>query len=316
MRPLDRKLYRDLWHMRGQVTAIALVVAIPILRPSPVKVEVATAQKGALQVTINAEGKTRVRDRFTVTAPVAGLLKRISLRRGDKVALGNTLAIIEPAPGGSLASTDQGQTRTIQSAVVLAPVSGHVLRVLEESERVVQAGTPLLELSNTSKLEVVVDVLSTDVVKIKPGTEAFIEGWGGDAPLRARVQLVEPSGFMKISALGIEEQRVNVVADFVDTPATLGDGYRVEAQFVIWKGDGVLKIPSSALFRQGDGWGVFVVENGRACRRLVEVGHRGDFEVEITKGIAEGESVILHPPNQIEEGTRVELRERSLIINL
>jgi multidrug efflux pump subunit AcrA (membrane-fusion protein) len=288
------------------VVAIAMVVAVPFLRPSPVKVEVANAQKGALRVTIDAEGKTRVRDRFTVTAPVTGLLKRISLRQGDSVKAGSTVTIIEPAPWGSLSSTDPGQPVTVQSAVVLSPVSGRVLRVLEENERVVTAGTPLLELSNTTKLEVVVDVLSADAVKIRPGGGVLIEGWGGEQPLRARVKLVEPSGFMKVSALGIEEQRVNVIVDFVDPPGILGDGYRVEARFVIWEGEGVLKIPASALFRHGDGWSLFVAEDGRARRRTVEVGHRGDFEVEIRSGVSEGESVILHPSNEIEEGALIE----------
>ncbi|HKS28704.1 MAG TPA: efflux RND transporter periplasmic adaptor subunit [Pyrinomonadaceae bacterium] len=293
------------------IIVIAVVVAVPILRPAAVKVETSVARKGALQVTIDAEGKTRVRDKFTVTAPVGGLLKRITLRRGDMVSAGTTLAIIEPAPWGGLPSADSGQTAVLQSAVVLAPITGRVLRVMEESERVVAAGTPLLELSNTSKLEVVVDVLSTDAVKLRPGTEVLIEGWGGDAPLRARVGLIEPSGFMKVSALGIEEQRVNVIVEFVDQPGALGDGYRVEARFVVWKSDGILKIPTSALFRQGDGWCVYVVEKGRAYRRTVEVGHRGGFEVEITGGLSEGEGVILHPPNQIEEGVRVELRQLS-----
>ena len=290
------------------IIAMAMVVAVPFLRSSPVKVEVAGAQKGVLRVTIDAEGETRVRDRFTVTAPISGLLKRIKFRRGEQVATGSVVAIIEPAPWGGLPSTNAGQAGTVQSAVVIAPVSGRVLRVLEENERVVAAGTPLLELSNTSKLEVVVDVLSTDAVKIRPGAQVLIEGWGGERPLEARVRLVEPSGFIKVSALGIEEHRVNVIADFVDPSGTLGDGYRVEARFVVWEGEGVLKIPASALFRQGEGWSVFVVENGRARRRSVEVGHRGGFEVEIIKGIAESERVILHPSNQLEEGVRIELR--------
>ncbi len=288
------------------VVAIMAVVAVPFLRPSPVKVDVAAVQKGALKVTIDAEGETRVRDRFTVTAPISGLLKRIKIRRGDQVAAGSVVAIIEPAPWGGLPATDSGQATVVQSAVVSAPATGRVLRVLEESERVVTSGTPLLELSNTAKLEVVVDVLTTDAVKIRPGTQVLIEGWGGERPLEARVRLVEPAGFVKVSALGIEEHRVNVIVDFVDPTGTLGDGYRVEARFVIWEGEGVLKIPANALFRQGDGWSVFVAEKGRARRRAVDVGHRGGFEVEITSGIVEGESVILHPSNQLEEGVRIE----------
>jgi HlyD family secretion protein len=188
---------------------------------------------------------------------------------------------------------------------VRAPVAGHVLRVHEESERVVLSGAPLLELGDPQAIEIVVDVLSADAVKIRPGAELWVEDWGGDRPLRATVRRVEPSGFTKVSALGVEEQRVNVIGDFADTPDGLGDGFRIEARIVVWQADDVLRVPSSALFRHGDGWAVFVMDGGVARRREVEVGARGPFEAELRGGLEEGESVVLHPSDRLGDGVRV-----------
>lgn len=213
---------------------------------------------------------------------------------------------IDIAQAALLAVEQAGQSGK-DAVVVRAPVGGKVLSVLEESERVVSAGTPLIQLSNPS-LEVVIDVLSVDAVKIEPGLPVLIEGWGGEQPLEARVRLIEPSAFTKISALGIEEQRVNVIADFIDSPVRLGDGYRVEARIIRWEAQSVLKIPTSALFRHGDGWSIFVVEDGHSIRRDVEIGHRNSLEVEIIRGTVEGAQVILHPTNQIDDGSRVEAR--------
>src|SRR6516162_883965 len=186
-----------------------------------------------------------------------------------------------------------------------SPVAGCVLRVLEKSERVVQAGTPVIVIGDPGQIEIVTDVLTTDAVNIKPGAPAFLEGWGGDHPLRARVRLVEPAGFTKISALGVEEKRVNVIADFVDPPEGLADGYRVETRILTWEGQNVLKIPGSAASRKGDAWCVFTVEQGRAHRRIVEIGHRNQTELEVLNGLKEGEVVILHPSNQLKDGVRV-----------
>jgi HlyD family secretion protein len=186
-----------------------------------------------------------------------------------------------------------------------APVAGRVLRVIEKSERVVSAGTPILTLGDSKQLEIVADVLSTDAVNIQPGMPVLLEGWGGDHPIRARVRLVEPGGFTKVSALGIEEKRVNVISDFVESPGPLGDGYRVETRTVIWSGENVLNVPQSALFRQGSGWSVFAIEGGRAKRRDVEIGHRNQTAAEILNGISVGEEVILHPSNQLSDGVRV-----------
>jgi HlyD family secretion protein len=186
-----------------------------------------------------------------------------------------------------------------------SPVAGRVLRVVEKSERVVSAGTPLLVLGDPSRIEIVTDVLTTDAVNVKPGAAVYLEGWGGDHPLLAKVRLIEPAGFTKISALGVEEKRVNVIADFVDSPSGLADGYRVEARIVTWEGQNVLKIPGSAAFREGDAWRVFAIEQGRAHRKTVEIGHRNQSEVEILQGVRESEEVILHPSNQLKDGVRI-----------
>jgi HlyD family secretion protein len=186
-----------------------------------------------------------------------------------------------------------------------SPVDGKVLRVMEESERVVQGGTPILSLGEPARLEIVTDVLSTDAVNIQPGALVLLEGWGGDRPIRARVRVVEPGGFTKISALGVEEQRVNVISDFVDPPGPLGDGYRVETKIVLWTGVNVLKAPLSAVFRRAQGWSAFVVDSGRARIREVQIGHRNESEVEILSGLTEGQQVILHPSNDLRDGMRV-----------
>ena len=189
-----------------------------------------------------------------------------------------------------------------------SPVPGRVLRVVEKSERVVTAGMPLIVVGDPEKLEVVVDLLSTDAVKVRPGMTVLLENWGGEGALRARVRTVEAAAFTKLSALGIEEQRVNIIADFVDPPGLLGDGYRVEARTILWEASDVLKIPASALFRSGEGWAVFALEQGRARKREVRIGHRSHFEVELLAGLEEKTEIIIHPANTIEDGARVETR--------
>jgi HlyD family secretion protein len=381
--------------------AAGAVVAIA-LRPSPVRVEVARVRCGPMRVTVDAEGKTRARDRFVVAAPVSGRLARINLRRGDAVRRDEVIARIDPLPmapldprqiaeakarvaaaeqlkheadavvGRARADCEQaqrelaraeklietgdvshqdferarnaaltcqqqieaakyraraaasevevakaaliaveraGQSGASATVFVRAPVSGRVLGVAEESERVVTAGAPLAELSNPS-LEVVIEVLSVDAVKVKPGSPVLIEGWGGEHALEARVRIVEPSAFTKISALGVEEQRVNVIADFIGRDTPLGDGYRVEARIVIWETNEALKAPLNALFRSGQRWNAFVVENGVAKRREVMTGHRADFEVEVLNGLREGESVIAHPSDLVADGVRVSVDKK------
>jgi HlyD family secretion protein len=186
-----------------------------------------------------------------------------------------------------------------------SPVAGHVLRVVEKSERVVLAGAPVLIIGDPNRIEVVTDVLTMDAVNVKPGAPVYLEGWGGDHPIRARVRLIEPAGFTKISALGVEEKRVNVISDFIDPPDGLSDGYRVDARIVTWEVQNVLKIPGSAAFRVGETWSVFVIEGGRARRKTVQIGHRNQTEVEILQGLTAGQDVILHPSNELKDGIRV-----------
>jgi HlyD family secretion protein len=195
---------------------------------------------------------------------------------------------------------------------VTAPADGVVLKRLRESESVVPPGDPLIEIGDPHQLEIVADLLSTDAVRVKRGARAIIEQWGGDQQLEARVRRIEPSGFTKISALGVEEQRVNVVLDFVDPAAAwtaLGDAYRVEVRIVIWEAPAVLKVPTSALFREGEKWAVYTVESGRARRVIVELGHQTAQEAEVLSGLSDGVRVILHPGDTLAGGARV--RERS-----
>jgi HlyD family secretion protein len=195
---------------------------------------------------------------------------------------------------------------------VTAPVEGVVLKRVRESETVVPAGDPLLEIGDQGSLEIVADLLSKDAVRAKAGARAVVEQWGGEKALEARVRRIEPAGFMKISALGVEEQRVNVVLDFVEfspaARASLGDGYRVEVRVVIWESPSVLKVPTSALFRHRENWAVYVMDAGRARRTVVELGHQTGQYAEVTSGLADGARVILHPGDTLVDGARVRQR--------
>lgn len=204
------------------------------------------------------------------------------------------------------AARETGQP--LEQLSLKAPVDGRVLRLYQENEGVVGAAQPLLELGDPGALEVEVDVLSTDAVKIQPGMRVLFDRWGGDEPLEGQVRLIEPVGFTKVSALGVEEQRVLVIADIVSPPEQwrrLGDGYRVEARFILWSGEQVLQLPASALFRHGEGWVVFSLENGRAVRHVVEVGRRNGLAAQLLSGLKAGATVITHPDNSIEDGVRV-----------
>lgn len=206
---------------------------------------------------------------------------------------------------GAARTDGPGAGRLVQ---IRAPVAGRILRIQDPSERVVGAGSPLLTLGELDRLEVVVELLSSEAVKVKAGMPVLVEGWGGDKALRAKVRLVEPFAATKVSALGIEEKRTNVIADFVDAPGPLGDGFRITARIVTWQVDKALKVPSSALFSCKEGWCVFAIEDGRARRRSVEVGQRNPTEAEVLKGIAAGQIVIRYPGNQLQEGARVRVR--------
>jgi HlyD family secretion protein len=219
---------------------------------------------------------------------------RVQAANSEVAAARATIMNVDPEGSGGQATVE-----------VTAPAAGRVLTVHERSERVVAAGTPLVDIGDAAGLEVVIDVLSTEAVRIQPGAPIRIEDWGGETVLHGRVRRVEPSAFTEVSALGVEEQRVNVIGDLIDAPAALGDRYRIEARIVVWEADSVVKVPTSALFQLGDAWAVFVVADGEAALREVEVGQRGTAEAEVLAGLAPGETVVLFPSDQLEDGASV-----------
>jgi HlyD family secretion protein len=195
-----------------------------------------------------------------------------------------------------------------KQTVVRSPVSGRVLKIRQQSTQYVAAGTPLIEIADPGKLELVIDVLSSDALKIKPGDPILVDQGVATTPLRAQVRLIEPSAFTKVSALGVEEQRVNVIGDFVDDHR-LGDAYRVDVQIVVWQGKSVLQVPLSALFRcNRSNWCTFLVRGGKAAQQEILIGQRSDLAAEIQQGLQLGDVVILHPTEQIKTGDQVNPR--------
>jgi HlyD family secretion protein len=205
-----------------------------------------------------------------------------------------------------LAGTAPGSGASV--VLVRAPTAGRVLRITERSERIVAAGMPVLEVGDPCDLEVIVDLLSTDAVRVVPGTPVELVAWGGDAVLRGRVRSIEPSAMTRVSALGVDEQRVNVIVDAIDAPEALGDGFRLDARIVVWEGRDRVTAPASAVFRTADGWHAFAVRDGRAVLRTVRIGHRSDAAVDIVGGLTEGEVVVLFPSDQLRDGMRVRAR--------
>lgn len=218
---------------------------------------------------------------------------------------------VEEAKAALLATAAQAPAG-IKPVYLRSPVAGRVLRLLEQSERVVAPGAPVVSIGYTPRLEIIADYLTTDAVKISAGMPALIEEWGGSNPIPARVLLVEPSAFTKISALGVEEQRVYVVLDFLSAPEQLGDAYRVEVRVITWQSPSVLKVPLSALFRRGEDWNVFIAGKDRATRRTVTIGHRSDLEAEVLDGLREGDEVIVHPSNELNDTSRIRKRKPAL----
>ncbi|NJO17033.1 MAG: HlyD family efflux transporter periplasmic adaptor subunit [Thioploca sp.] len=199
----------------------------------------------------------------------------------------------------------------IEKLAITAPVPGQILQLQQQSEAVVSAGQALVEIGDPHALEVEIEVLSPNAVRIKPGSRVLFERWGGDAPLEGQVRRIEPVAFTKISALGVEEQRVLIIADFVSAPEIwqrLGDRYRVEAQFILWEGNEVLQIPANALFRYENGWAVFTVVEDTVQRHRVKVGHRSGLVAEIVEGLKVGEIVVTHPSDEVGEGVRIRRR--------
>lgn len=219
---------------------------------------------------------------------------------------------LERARAELVSPVDTEGGRDVCECIALrSPVTGRILRVLQESEGVVAAGAPLVEIGDPRELEIVVDLLSADAVKVEAGQRVIIESWGGDEPLEGRVRLVEPFGFTKVSALGIEEQRVNVVIDLVSPMeewSRLAHGYQVDARVVLSEAQAVLKLPLTALFRDGDSWAVFVDSGGRAELRRIEIGRRNSVAAEIVAGLEEGERVVLHPSDRVVDGARIAAR--------
>ncbi|CAN5518509.1 HlyD family efflux transporter periplasmic adaptor subunit [soil metagenome] len=389
----------------NRLIRIALIVIVLVLlaywafRPRPVPADFAAVERGTLQVTVEDEGRTRVRDQFVVSAPVPGRMERIALEPGDPVVAGKTvLARFQPtdpalldvrtrgelearvraaqsAVGAARADRDRlrgelafaqselkrmqtiadavaqrdidaaaqqvealeravqsaefnvqtaqhqvelaraslVQTRGGQTAAIplYSPVSGVVLRRLQESEAVVPTGQPFLEVGDAGEMEIVADLLSSAAVRVQPGQQVLIEQWGGERSLTGRVRRVEPSGFTKISALGVEEQRVNVIIDFDDSPEArpgIGDGYRVEVRIIVASRDNTLKVPSSSLFRHEGGWAVYRVEDGWAIRQRVELGQQSGLEAEVVSGLDEGQQIVVYPSDAIGDGVQVVAR--------
>jgi HlyD family secretion protein len=206
-----------------------------------------------------------------------------------------------------LTDPDRGSNSDMELKIK-APIDGHVLRIYQESTAVINAGSPLMEIGDPSDLEIVADVLSRDAVQVSPGDEVVLKHWGGDHDLKGRVRLVEPSGFTKISALGVEEQRVNVVIDLIDPPESrsqLGDGFRVDCEIIVWQSDRSLLVPTSALFRVDDQWHVFRIESSRAKLTPVKIGQNNGVVAEVIGGLSEGAPVITHPSDAVEDGVAV-----------
>jgi HlyD family secretion protein len=197
-------------------------------------------------------------------------------------------------------------------ADLTAPITGRVLKVFQESEAFVPAGTPLLEIGNPAELEIVAELLSGDAVQVQAGQRVIVDRWGGETPLEGRVRRVEPYGFTKVSALGIEEQRVNVLVDLTGPPerwSALGHGFRVEVRIVVWEREDALRVPLTALFREAGGWALFVDDGGRARLQSVEVGRRSGLTAQLVAGVEAGQRVVVHPSDRIADGVRIRSRE-------
>lgn len=225
--------------------------------------------------------------------------------RSAEANLRATEADIESARSFLLGVSPDDDANEESIIEILAPVTGTIYKVLEENERVIQAGTPLFEISNQDGLEVIVDLLTQDAVQIEAGDSVYITGWGGDSTINAIVRYIEPEAFTKVSALGVEEQRVNVIADLIDAPENLGAEYRIEVAIVTWQAIETLTIPSSAIFQRSNGWNTFIVNEGRVETRPVLIGSRGRELTRVIGGVSEGERVILYPSDLINEGTSV-----------
>ena len=395
--PKGKRLARRSLPWLGVLLLIALVTWG--LRAKPVIIETGVVVRGPLTVRVSEEGKTRVRNRYIVAAPVAGKMLRVPLKPGDDVIAGETLLTrIEPAAPplldpraraqaeavvsmreasrkqaaealeakraalkiadadrdrmrsvtreGSISASDRDRMEgdaAMKAAEVRAsefslqvidyelaqaraalerpdsvaggnlvevksPVSGRVLKVMQESEMVVAPGTAILEIGDPADIEIEAEILSRDAVSIKPGDSVEVGQWGGENPLKGRVRRVEPAAFTKISALGVEEQRVIVLSDLIEIPEAakaLGDRYRVEVSVAVWHSDDVLLVPAGALFREGNAWKTYVFRDGAAKLTPIVAGHSDGRLTEVLSGVVAGDEVLLHPPDTVKDGTSV-----------
>ncbi len=394
-----------IWKRAAGAVFLGLIAlgAIWFAWPQPIAVDLVTAMKGPMEVTVDDEAKTRVRHVYTVSAPLAGKVLRTPREVGDAVTADETIvAVMQPTRPAfhdartheelqaALAAADaavklaEAEVRRLEASLtfaradldralklakteaislkaldkakldvetteaalasakaqldvrryerasaaarlahpdggtdpqsdpaccvqIRAPVTGRVLKLIQESERVVLPGTPLIDIGDPRDLEINAELLSTDAVRIPPGAPVRIDGWGG-TPIRGRVNRIEPAGFLKVSALGIEEQRVRTIIDFVDPPESwsrLGHDYRVIVHVTVWSADNVLTVPVGALFRRGEDWVVLAIKDGRARTARVEIGHRNNRTAEILSGLAEGDRVVLHPSDRVRDGSAV-----------
>lgn len=402
--PIRHKVFRLLAWIIG-LAAMGLTVFVA-LRPRPILVDVAVVDRGPMQVQVDEDGQTRIRERYVVSTPLTGRLLRVTFDVGDPVVANESVLakmeatdpdLLDPREVAQAKSRVGAAERKLQAAMselarveamlqfaekemgrvrqlvvrnaasdfefserellfqqrteevrsaefavdiaeyelklerdallltdpesgnpgemelsIKAPIDGRILRIYQESTAVVQAGSPLMEVGDPADLEVVADVLSRDAVRISPGNPVSLQRWGGESPLSGRVRLVEPSGFTKLSALGVEEQRVNVIIDLIDSPETrtqLGDGFRVDCQITVWEASDVLQVPTSALFRSDDRWHVFVIVDATARLREVEIGKNNGRFAEVLSGLNDGDQVVTHPGDAIEDG--VSVAERS-----
>lgn len=302
---MDLSLITNRKYMWIVIVVAAAVLLWFVFSPSATSVETALAKRQPLIVTIDAEGKTRVKNKYTVTAPVSGKMNRIVLNEGDNIPRDFVITEIDPNPPMPRPPSELAGRPNPYTAKVYSPAAGRVLSIADKSERYVQAGAPLLEIGDPTNIELVVDVLSTDAVQVHPGSAVLIDRSDSGEPLRARVRVVEPQAVTKVSALGVEEKRVDIVADFIDQKPAFGDNFRVDARIVVWQADDVLTVPNSALFRVGENWNVFVVSGRKAILRAVSIAHRSSSEAEVISGLNEGEKVIIHPPSSVSDGSRV-----------
>jgi HlyD family secretion protein len=253
------------------------------------------------------------RGRKLVAHAAIPIAERDRLELAERVAIADVAAAeldrnaAQANVDAARAALGEGKHGPLAAFPIVAPIAGRVLKLVRDSAGPVAAGAPLLELGDPRALEVVVDVLSADAAKITPGMRVELGGWGGDRPLAGHVRLVEPAGFTKISALGVEEQRVNVIVALDDGAPALGDGFRVDARIILWHGDALI-VPASAVFRDHDRWAVYAVIAGVARLVPVELGHRGRTDVEIAAGLSIGDIVVLHPTDRVIDGAKLAVR--------